>query len=187
MSIATYFFQEEPKQLFVGADLCARGYLWLRGGVEPKTWMRVIEYAQAAQDVFAWPNCGRALTELAREITVFTFAEAVSQAALCTDVAFKYILPSQNKHSERLKGVVLAADFVSDASELKRLWGMTKDTDSTSYKISLYKTILSLYSTVLYAAMWSGVIRCKLSRSILATESVLLIAKVANHYFKDKS
>lgn len=178
MTISSYFFREEPKQLFVGAEICARGYLWLKGERSSRAVERIIDYAQGAQAVFAAPNAGKAVVEFwnapGGAKTVSALAEMVAQCVMCLDFAVNKIFES--RAGQPFKAVVFVADIVNDAAALKSAYNNATDSGSIAWQVSTVKTALSLWLSVAFAAVHYGAMR-EMVRELLVLEAVLFTVK----------
>ncbi len=185
MSLATYFSKKEPKQLFVGAELCARAYL--RWDKDP-TAKRIVEVAQEAQEVFAFPAAGVALHQLwnkkdwktIQSADISVIAEVVAQCTLCVQFVASKIFNSGMARSEKspFTAVVLVADTVNDLSALYSAY-YAKPSDESRYQPWM-KPLASLMVTVLTGCkLINRPVACK--ASMLVFEAASFTTKIADY------
>jgi hypothetical protein len=125
-SLGTYLFYEKPKQLFVGAELCARWYQLLSGDVGSSGAEAVISYAQTAQEAFVWPDLGKALFELPGRVEalrkepyekiVIALSESISLSITCGEVVTKISLKKIGFMVDMVGGLVGVKESLSDSS-----------------------------------------------------------------------
>lgn len=185
---SSYFFKEQPKQLFVGAELCARWYQLYTGSLESKTIDRVISYAREAQDVFSWISAGQAFSTLAGRVfqkkfdgaTTVAFTDLMAQAASCGDIVINKIFESP---LSRFKVLGFASDTLGDVLGLA-LTISTKH--SLSKIIEAVKTVASLCLTLLSAGVYYGAQTYIMPRVSLVLETIVFTGKFVHFYFTCK-
>lgn len=185
--VSRHFFVQNPKQFFVGAELCARWALLLKGEAAPNSVRKVAEYAQEAQDVFAWINAGRALSDLAGRIYAWswdseapdTLSEVVGSVAACGDIAINkfFELPAA-----KFKVLGFTSDVFSGVREL------ISDYKSEAYEIKMVavaKSIMSLFSTLVAIGVHFEINAYVMPRVTLVVDTSIFISNIYININKD--
>ncbi len=186
---SSYLLKEQPKQLFVGAELCARWYQIYTGSLDFKATDRVISYAREAQDVFSWILAGHALSTLVGRVsekkfdteTTAVFSELMAQAASCGDVVINKFF---NSPIPRFKVLGFVSDTVGDVLSIVPAIGANR---SLSRAIEAAKAVASLCLTLLSAGVYYGAQTYFMPRVSLVLETTVFMAKFVHFSFSYKS
>ncbi len=190
-AVSTYFFKEEPKQFFVGAELCARwyqGYQVLKGQPAPKSTDVIITYCQDAQEVFSWITAGRSITSLVGRVvelkwdaeTTALISDAVAQSAACGDIVINKLFESK---VPRFKVLGFVTDMISDLLDASSLYkaGYNKKF------LAGAKTITSLFITIVSMGLYFGVQTYILPRVSLVLETTVFVVKIVRFSIEFKN
>jgi hypothetical protein len=185
LGVASYFFRQEPKQFFMGAELCARWYLLYKGDLGSVRAGRILDYSGEAQEVFSWMLAGKAYTSLVGHVgkrkfnakIIAALSEGLAESAACADSVFNKIFVSKEP---RLKPLKAAADTIADLADLKGLCA----NHSWSGTFGKIKCVSSLCLTLLSAAAAYGVKSCIMPRVNLLLDTTVFITKFMQFSFK---
>jgi hypothetical protein len=192
-TLSAYFFKDHPKQLFVGAELCARWCQLVKGGEASLPVERVISYAQGAQGGFSWIFAGEGITNWVGRVyekkwdaqTVSALTDSISQSASCVAVVndfFEFKAPSQ----DQLKVVGFAADTLTDVSELKLFISVLSKKAFVEKVVTLARLVSSLFLTfVSITVYYFGAQNYILPTVSLVLETTLFITKLQEYLLKE--
>jgi hypothetical protein len=193
-SVSSYFFTEEPRQLFTGAEICARFFKLYKGDLTPNTVDRVIDYTQIGQNYFCFPQAGAALSSLIGRVsnrkfdvkTIRALSDAISQMASCIDMSINKIFESSGSLTPKLKVLGYAADACYDCADLKSTRNKAGSRSQSVVYVSIVKSVASLFLTGVSVGVYFGAQASILPHISLVLNTTVFITRIAQHSLEFK-